>query len=428
MDFFSEPSKLLGMKLTSTLLASVIFCAPLTSPASGAAEADVQYKFNAASPCELSKKVDRKWKKANPEEIANVEPFRLHPVHDQANDSLFYANKGVYSAPTKCFTPVSELAAPVAETATAKSEPVHGEVESHDLKETASGEKAEEKAEAEHEEEVESEFLHQTGKSVFEVTPSLGYLTTHASYRNLDTTTSKLNGVVAATVAEYGITKNISVGTAWVYDHFSKSTTSSTNASSTRSGFEDPKFFANGKVEFGTSAIRLNLLFDTPLVHRSVQTNGDTNEAGGGFIFTPALGYEFHSGNNIFGAQVAYDLVKSDAKKDVYSNGNTFSTVTIQGGRAFVSSLFFERRFKRGEFGLSFQYLKANHTTEDGVDSNNGGSALIGTLYGEIEFGDRISILPSVSYTKFNFIEEEDNNNIDSVYEFGASVGGRFKF
>jgi hypothetical protein len=386
-----------------------------------AAEAITRYEFNPSVDCKLSRYVKREWQKARMVEIGHPEPFLLHEVHHQPGVSSFYANHELFSAPTQCFTAVNESKKTEPAAEEPKIETTHAGVESHDLLREHEKEHGEEK-----EEEMESEFLHQAARHVFEATPSLGYVSASATYQDANIDSSKATGLVAGTVLEYGVTKNISVGSILTYDSLSRSTAPDTSKTSAK-GLEDPKFFANGKLEFGHSAVRLNLLLDTAFSHHVTQSNGDENLASGGLVFTPALGYELYLGHNIVGAQVAYDVVKSEAKKDTLDSAGALTTVTATGGKALTGALFFEHRFRKGEYGISLQYIKANHTTEDGVDKNNGGAMWIGTLYGEIELSEKVSLLPAIIYSKPNFLESQENENVKSVSTFGMILGARFK-
>lgn len=275
-----------------------------------------------------------------------------------------------------------------------------------------------------------SQYRHQAAEGVYELTPLLAYTILTVDYNNstsLKEAESKTTAVQVS--AEYGVNTYFSVGARLSYGQGKTTYTPSGLVKNKNfDGLYDPEIYFLAQYPLGTGSLRFGGDLSFSIEDDETDSSGDSNNASGGTVFTPYVGYELTVGPGIYGASIAYDLYKGDRKSVDKSSGTTTKT-TYSGGEATQFTLYAEFPFDMAKFGLAVDHYayRSSKSKTNGVttSSSNPNTSTVISVYLPYELAPNMTLVPLIFYgsqTTRNY------TSVDSISAWGGLIGLRMAF
>lgn len=274
-----------------------------------------------------------------------------------------------------------------------------------------------------------TEYFHMPAAGAFEVTPHAGYRTSTNRAQTPNSKDFNLSGLDRlGAKGMYGVNPLVAIGADIAYSTY----TISNNGGDVK-GLEPLQILVDGQLPMAMGNLQYGLNASFGLEKAQTQT-GKSNRSYGdpwdgilqsNFTVAPYLGYVFSAGTvGSFGGRVAYQIIRSDAK---YEDPTTGQSATSSGGAQGNASLFYETKAADIDLGAALTYDWYAKTTANagGADFQQIGSrSLIGVkLYSNIPFGPAASFLPSLTWR-----EKAASDDFDKLSDLRFTVAGRFTF
>jgi hypothetical protein len=234
-------------------------------------------------------------------------------------------------------------------------------------------------------ESAQSEFFYQAPAAAHEGTFGLGFFT-----GEVDTSPSiDLSGQRVFAEYEYGINEAWAVGVLLNYTQTKIDTSPSTDST----GLNDLEINVKGK-HTPEAGLRYGAMIELALQDGEVKSNGDTNQATGGIMVNPYVGYEMAKDQCKFGGKLARGVrLKDEKEEDKGSN----TTEESSGGEATTLTGFYEHTFsEQWALGGSLEYAMIGDTKSDSGDTDNGNSMTL-NVYAPMHMGPG-TLIPQFSY------------------------------
>lgn len=210
-----------------------------------------------------------------------------------------------------------------------------------------------------------SEFLHQAQAGRWELAPGLSL--TYSVLNDASGAKETRFGHPLALSAEYGFSRLFALALHLRHDSVAVSTCSAGGNCSSRSssGVFDP----NADFKFRSAMGRGWLVYGANISYAierfKVQSSGDSNNATGGAVITPFLGYEQYLAGGRGGVKISHETYKGERQAE--DSGVPY---IVSGGVQLSAMAFFENRLAPTIYGGALQ-LKSS-TARSGMRSDTG--------------------------------------------------------
>lgn len=227
---------------------------------------------------------------------------------------------------------------------------------------------------------------------------------THQGTAGLELADGKVNGgggdvdVTAQALFaeyEYGINDMLSIGGRLTYTQSKVDTSPSVKAT----GLNDLEIALRGKHVLGTG-LRYGANLNLAIADGETKSDGDSNQATGGIVLAPYVGYEMYHDKCAFGGRISRDLrLKDDKSEDKTTSPST--TTETSGGEATTLAGFYEHNFnEKYTLGGSLTYAMTDDSKPDGAADVDEGTTTTIDVYSQIRAVGPGMLVPHIAYEK----------------------------